>query len=29
MGTAGWTISIIAILVVAAIAWNEFGGGDR
>jgi hypothetical protein len=25
MGTAGWTISIIAILIVAAIAWREFG----
>jgi hypothetical protein len=26
ISSAGWTISIIAILVVVAIAWKEFGG---
>lgn len=26
--TAGWTISIIAILIVAAIAWKAFGMRD-
>jgi hypothetical protein len=26
MNTATWTITIIAILIVAAIAWREFGG---
>jgi hypothetical protein len=25
MSTAGWTISIIAILTVAVIAWKELG----
>jgi hypothetical protein len=25
MSTAGWTISIVAILIVGAIAWREFG----
>jgi len=29
MSTAGWTISVIAILIVAAIAWREFGGLGR
>jgi len=28
MGTAGWTISIIAILVVGYLAWREWGGSD-
>jgi hypothetical protein len=28
MGAADWTISIIAILIVAALAWNAFGGRD-
>ncbi len=28
MTTAGWTIAIIAILIVAAIAWREFGGKE-
>jgi hypothetical protein len=26
VSTAAWTISIIAILIVAVIAWREFGG---
>ncbi len=25
MSTATWTIAIIAILIVGAIAWREFG----
>jgi len=25
MSSAGWTIAIIAILIVAVIAWREFG----
>jgi hypothetical protein len=25
VSTAAWTISVIAILIVAAIAWKEFG----
>jgi len=25
MSAAGWTISVIAILIVAAIAWRTFG----
>jgi hypothetical protein len=29
MSTAGWTISIIAILIVAALAWREFGRPSR
>ena len=29
MGTAGWTISAIAILIVGVIAWREFGGSRR
>jgi len=29
MTTATWTISIIAILIVAAIAWREFGANKR
>lgn len=28
VGSIGWTISIIAILIVAAIAWKVFGGND-
>jgi hypothetical protein len=28
MSAAGWTIAIIAIVIVAAIAWREFGGRD-
>ncbi len=28
MTTAGWTISIIAILIVAVLAWNAFGGRE-
>jgi hypothetical protein len=30
VSTAGWTIAVIGILIAAAIAWKEFGGGgDR
>jgi hypothetical protein len=29
LSTAGWAISVIAILIVAAIAWNVFGGERR
>lgn len=29
MDAAGWTISVIAILVVAVIAWRVWGGRDR
>jgi hypothetical protein len=29
MSTAGWTISVIAILIVAAIAWRTFGDRPR
>jgi hypothetical protein len=29
MSTAGWVISAIAILIVAAIAWNVWGGERR
>jgi hypothetical protein len=25
VSTAGWTISIVAILIVMVIAWREFG----
>jgi hypothetical protein len=28
MNTASWTISVIAILIVAAIAWKVFGGSE-
>jgi len=28
MNAAGWTISVIAILIVVAIAWNTFGGKE-
>ena len=28
ISSAGWTIAIIAILVTAAIAWNELGGKE-
>ena len=28
MSSAGWTIGIIAILIVAVIAWNEFRGDE-
>jgi hypothetical protein len=28
MSTAGWTISVIAILIVAVIAWRAFGDGE-
>lgn len=29
MSAAGWTISVIAILIVAVIAWRTFGArGD-
>jgi len=28
LSSAGWTISVIAILIVAAIAWNVFGGRE-
>jgi hypothetical protein len=28
MSTASWVISIIAILIVAAIAWNVFDGDE-
>jgi hypothetical protein len=29
MSTASWVISVIAILIVAAIAWNVWGGERR
>jgi hypothetical protein len=29
LSTAGWVISVIAILIVVAIAWNVFGGERR
>lgn len=29
MSTAALTISVIAILIVAAIAWREFGGSSN
>lgn len=29
MSSAGWTIGIIAILIVAVIAWNEFDGKEE
>lgn len=29
MSTAGWTISVIAILIVCAIAWRAFGERER
>jgi hypothetical protein len=25
LSSAGWVISVIAILIVAALAWNAFG----
>ena len=28
MSTAALTISVIAVLIVAAIAWKEFGGSS-
>jgi hypothetical protein len=28
MNAAGWTISIIAILIVAVLAWNVFGSRE-
>jgi hypothetical protein len=28
VSAAGWTISVIAILIVAVIAWRVFGGRD-
>ncbi len=28
MTTASWTISIIAILIAAVLAWNAFGGKE-
>jgi hypothetical protein len=28
MSSAGWTISVIAIVIVGLIAWNVFGGKD-
>jgi hypothetical protein len=28
LGAAGWTISVIAILIVAAIGWNVFDGRE-
>jgi hypothetical protein len=29
MDTAGWTIFIIAVVIVAVIAWRTWGGRDR
>jgi hypothetical protein len=29
MSTAGWIISIIAILIVGVVAWKELGGDRR
>jgi hypothetical protein len=29
LNTAGWAISVIAILIVAVIAWNVWGGERR
>jgi len=28
MNAAGWTIGIIAILIVAVLAWNVFGSRE-